>query len=442
MRKLNPERISFRFFKIVIINLLLLLLLLEVVAVGFYYFQTGTFFYSRKRHDRTIAPPQTSDTDGIGADSIFHRLHPYFGFVYGKQATKKLQFSQVSYSANNFGILSPHNYPLKKTNTDQFIIGIFGGSVSMRFGFYELENHVLVNALKRLPYFQNKQIIVLPFASGAYKQPQQLIALNYFISIGQEFDMVINIDGFNEAALSYLNNKSGADISMPNSEIIGPMIALADKSLSLDELSLTLEILKNRDELKTAENALDKRSLATMYMLNWLQHQYLRNQYQKKLQTFNTLREKHRETDSLVYLPKNAQPLDDAETLRQMSDLWANSSLAMEQLLGQKKILYFHVIQPNQYFRTGRQFSEAERKVAFGSNYEEGVRKGYPVLLSKVGNLEKAGVRIINAVSSLDEVKDPVYEDNCCHYNKIGNEVFASYVARNIVAFLNEAPPK
>ena len=30
-----------------------------------------------------------------------------------------------------------------------------------------------------------------------YKQPQQLMAYNYLLSLGAEFDAVINIDGYN-----------------------------------------------------------------------------------------------------------------------------------------------------------------------------------------------------------------------------------------------------
>ena len=35
-----------------------------------------------------------------------------------------------------------------------------------------------------------------------YKQPQQLTTLAYLMSIGGQFDLVLNIDGFNEVAAS------------------------------------------------------------------------------------------------------------------------------------------------------------------------------------------------------------------------------------------------
>jgi hypothetical protein len=41
---------------------------------------------------------------------------------------------------------------------------------------------------------------------GGYKQPQQLMALNWFMALGGEFDIVINLDGFNDVALPALEN--------------------------------------------------------------------------------------------------------------------------------------------------------------------------------------------------------------------------------------------
>jgi hypothetical protein len=435
------KRSWFKPIKIVAVNLLLLFLFVEAASVGFYYLRTGKFFYStNKGEDKSIAlPPENDSGDKALNNSISHRLHPYFGFVYDTHTTRRLQFSNINYSANNLGILSPYGYPVKKTNNEQYIIGIFGGSVGMYFAFYELENHVLVNALKRLPYFQNKQIIVLPFANGAYKQPQQLLALNYFISLGQEFDMVINIDGFNETALAYLNNKSGIEISMPNLEIIGPMIDLANRNLALNELDLTLEILKLKQELKETSGNLSKCRMATCYTLRWLQIKYLLSQYRKKLETFNELKRDYKQSDSLVHLDAHDGPLNDQDALREMADVWAKSALAMNDLLSKKQIPYFQVIQPNQYYATARKFSEDEKKVALNSSsrYAEGVRKGYPQLLNRIGDLEKSGVKVINGVNVFDDIKDITYEDDCCHYNKIGNEVFANFVATNIVKFLN-----
>ena len=73
-----------------------------------------------------------------GNDSNFnYQLHPCFGFI------------------NRAG--SPE-LPFKRANKDQFIIGIFGGSVAQQYYFYELGHRVLIQALQRLTQFQTRRL--------------------------------------------------------------------------------------------------------------------------------------------------------------------------------------------------------------------------------------------------------------------------------------------
>ena len=48
--------------------------------------------------------------------------------------------------------------------------------------------------------------MLLNTAYGGYKQPQQLMALNYALALGAQFDVVVNLDGFNEVALDASEN--------------------------------------------------------------------------------------------------------------------------------------------------------------------------------------------------------------------------------------------
>jgi hypothetical protein len=60
--------------------------------------------------------------------------------------------------------------------------------------------------LERLDRFRGKEIVILSLATGGYKQPQQLMALTYLLALGAHFDLVINVDGFNEVALPAAEN--------------------------------------------------------------------------------------------------------------------------------------------------------------------------------------------------------------------------------------------
>jgi hypothetical protein len=265
--------------------------------------------------------------------------------------------------------------------------------------------------------------------------------MNYFLAVGQELDMVINIDGFNEVALSYLNNKAGTEVSMPNDYIYSPLIALANRDFSTEQLELSLEVLQLKDRVQNAVNRLSECRLATCYMLRWTQAKYFLSQYGEKAQTLSELKREEGK-GSLIYLKRVEKPLDDPEALERIADLWFNSSLGMNGVLAARRIPYFEFIQPNQYYSTKRQFTEDERKIAFDekSQYKEGAIKGYPKLLDKVSSLQAAGVRVFNAVNVFDETRDIVYRDNCCHYNELGNEVLSRYIGQSIVTSLKASP--
>ena len=66
--------------------------------------------------------------------------------------------------------------------------------------------------------------------------PQQLLVLAYLLSVGQELDLAITIDGFNEVALGAYNNDRGQDISMPSPLHLDPLVALIDRSTMTPEM--------------------------------------------------------------------------------------------------------------------------------------------------------------------------------------------------------------
>lgn len=419
---MEKHRLMRRFFillRLVAINLLQLFVLLELVSLGFYFSQTRNFFYPRNK-DRIKASATQFAVSSPDRESwtFDYQIHPYFGFI-----------TPTSYA----------ELPLKRTSKDQFIIGIFGGSVAQEFCDYEFQHHVLAKIFQSLPEFQNKEIVLLKFANQAHKQPQQLLTLNYFLSVGQELDMVINVDGFNEVALSYLNNKAGTEVSMPNDYIYSPLIALANKDFSSEQLGLSLEVLQLKDRVQNTLNRLSECRLATCYMLRWSQAKYLLGQYREKAQRFSRLKSEEKK-GSLVYLKRIEKPLDDPEAIERIVDLWFNSSLSMHDLLAARKIPYFEFIQPNQYYSTHRQFSEDEQKIAFDetSQYKEGTVKGYPKLLDRVSKLQAAGVKVFKAVNVFDETRDTVYRDACCHYNDRGNDVLGRYIGQSIVTSLTK----
>ena len=142
----------------------------------------------------------------------------------------------------------------------------------------------------------------------------------------------------------------------------------------------------------------------------------------------------------MIYVNRVEKPLADPEAYEQLAGLWANSSLAMKELLSARGIPYFHFIQPNQYYPTKRHFSDEEKKIAFseGNASKEVVPLGYSRLLARLSSLQQAGVKVFNEANVFDDAKDMVYIDNCCHYTRNGNSIFAAQLALIITTHLND----
>ena len=185
--------------KVLINWALLLLVILITLELSPYiigrYFLHHSFSRKEIRQELKAAEPKTdtlefqnTNTDGYLGD---HILHPYLGFV---------SIPHPDY--NEFNL--PGINPLTKKSPDKVNIVIMGGSVAK--DIYSYTGDRIIQNLKRSKDFENKEINLVVFALGGFKQPQQLIALNYFMALGAEYDILINIDGFNEIVLPYADN--------------------------------------------------------------------------------------------------------------------------------------------------------------------------------------------------------------------------------------------
>src|SRR5262249_42680254 len=94
--------------------------------------------------------------------------------------------------------------PLQTRSHNKLIIGLVGGSLAEQFASSALE--ILANDLKESSYFAGKELVFVRLALSGYKQPQQLLAVNYLLTLGGQFDILINIDGYNEVVLPVVEN--------------------------------------------------------------------------------------------------------------------------------------------------------------------------------------------------------------------------------------------
>ena len=235
------------------VNAVILLALLDAPGFVYYLVHDGRLYYlDRDSIVRNRAFGVTSAPRDAKADALLRalpsrlsrtnfRISPYYGYSLppnerlsaGDLRSQELARPECKYRVNvlcekggvfsvtnNYGFDSVLDYPYKKQGKDKYVIGIFGGSLAL--GFVKLTMPELFeDILAQVPALRGKTVTLLSFAREGFKQPQPLETLAYFLSIGQRFDLVVNIDGGNEILHALVNNRVGVDYSMPSDGQIG-----------------------------------------------------------------------------------------------------------------------------------------------------------------------------------------------------------------------------
>jgi hypothetical protein len=419
---------------LLVVNLVVFLVAAEAIALAVFGFQTGWLYYVDP-----YVPQIERVAEPEGGRLTTTALHPYFGPTHQPgipfdmpEALRPAHGANAGTvpATNNFGFTSTRDYPVARANERQLLLGIFGGSVAAWFCQVGVER--LVSELTSSAAYTGREIVPLCFAHEGYKQPQQLLILSYFLSIGQELDLAVNIDGFNEVALSALNDARGSDISMPSVMHIDPLVTLLDQSsLSAPKVDSLSRIQGYRQRMNAAAGRANRATSAAMYFLHSRLHAVLARQYQDEVRRFDTL--PSASGTSMIRVTPKVRPRTDAELPDDIARGWMRSSLLMQQMLASRGARYVHVLQPNQYFTT-RPFAAGEADVARldASPFKPGAERGYPALerAAASGELTKAGVRFVDGVHLFDAERAPVYIDNCCHYTRRGYEILADAIAK------------
>jgi hypothetical protein len=416
---------------LVLVNVIVFCVLAELLALVLYYNQTGRLFYTYRKPYEPIAETTQGRLTGDG-------LHPYFGPTHRQgypfdipEALRANAATPARVPTNNFGFASPHNYPFAKTSPNQFVIGIFGGSVGA--WFCQVGAYRLLEVLAADASFKTKEIVPLCLSHEGYKQPQQLLVLAYFLSIGQVFDLVVNIDGFNEVALSSFNNQRGFDISMPSAMHLDPLVNLVNQAtLTPEKLQSLAAISQYKERINHLVGRLRRNRLAAVNFALERLHRSATASYQAELARFGSLPSNPSDA-SLILATPSVRQRDEASALADAVKSWAEASATMQAILAARRVPYLHVLQPNQYFTT-RSFSAEEAKVARsdGSPFRGAVEKGYPLLVTESVAL-KSRVDVLDATGIFDREPSAVYIDDCCHYSLRGNQILADAIAGQIL---------
>jgi hypothetical protein len=352
-------------------------------------------------------------------------LHPYLGWVHDPQLTSPVELFGQTIPANRFGLLYD-NDGIFQRQSDRYVIAVAGGSVAWQFAVLGRER--LRARLAMHPLLKGRRIEIACLAASGYKQPQQLLAYQYFRSIGAEYDAVINIDGYNETALAMLENVSrGTAVSYPRSWH-AKTIVIADPTQSANALRL-LTIRANRQS--AARKILDSPFRhSSLFNLLWVVRDkgHQRELIQLGLDAMDSRGGRFRHHGPV-------DSFNDETAARQAAiDLWGRSSIQLDESCHAADSLYVHVLQPNQYLAGSKVFTSKEEelvRLATSWEVEQGdcVDAMYPKLIAAGKQMAEEGIVFSDQSGLFVDIAETVYADGCCHYNSKGYELLADSIA-------------
>lgn len=343
-------------------------------------------------------------------------IHPYLGFVQDPTSDKRV---------SRYGFFNDGIEPIFSREQNKLIIGIFGGSFATGVFLHAKER--LVEKLKDL----DKEIIILNIALGGYKQPQQLMALTYLLSLGADFDIVINLDGFNDVALpSAENQPQGVFPIYPRSWYF--------RVAALDDPNLITKLAKLETLYNSRENW--ARTFANSFLHNsfsgCLLWRSVDKLIEKNITTLLLTLKKARLSTSNYRVTGPSYSFSTEEDFYDFLALyWKRCSLQMKEVCEMRHIKYFHFLQPNQYYENSKPMEEVEIRIALRDDqpYKQGVVSGYPYLRHYGEELIKEGVNFSDLTMLLSDIYTPLYADDCCHLNKQGYEIIANKIGEIIL---------
>lgn len=383
--------------------LLLSFLVLELFSKGVVYFvfDLGDGDYAhRYRHDPRLQ--MMTWTDG-------YTPHPYFGYESPGMRESESLLSQVG--------------------DGDFVIGILGGSVAQGFAQYSIRNRSHFDSLRKaIPALGEKNLHIVNLANGGYKQPQQFFVAAYFL---ENLDLVINIDGFNDATPSHFLPVYPLEFPVLSPKFYerasqGGMYAAFVRT------ARWVYVTMSRTPLR-----IPGLSRSSLYFLCWYNVRELVCRIVRASEAAYYAKEFAAHQSEAL---RNSSP---KEFMEKRIAIWKKYTILEDDLVRKrsgKPIFFF--LQPNQYLKDSKPFSEQEKQVAFDPLRFESRNEMMILLKDAVQDLGRSGVPILDLTAIFSNTEDTVYKDDCCHLNDLGNQIMADAIVSSLILSLAEGNPK
>lgn len=312
--------------------------------------------------------------------------------------------------------------PPQQTRDDTMVIGILGGSVADNL------THPLRRAIEN--YFADRglprQPVVLSLSQVGMRQPQQLDVVSHLLAMGGGFDLIINLDGYNELASSYLNFQR---------EVFPffPLFWGFPEVLTTEEIALVGQIRVLREEvvrLRRGYPSSPFRLTAVYGLVNRNRIERIETRISQLNQDL-TVTELSRSLER--YGPRgNFRDINDVheESVR----VWYRGSYLLSRVAAAAGAEYYHFLQPNQYLPDAKPLSAAELSRAYSAEGRAKVNYAltYPLLVKYGKELQQQNINYFDLTGIFNDHPETLYTDDCCHLNQRENEILTAAIMQRL----------
>jgi len=354
--------------------------------------------------------------------------HPFMGFVYDPESWRtRAKQGKGALPLTEHGFF---RLPDPTGEGEELSVAVFGGSMAAYFSVDGRE--AMARVLAEDPVLHGRRLRVESFALGGFKQPQMLEALAYMLALGHRFDVVVELDGFNDVALSFVTHKNiGMFPAYPRD-----WDWLVRSAPDVDQLRRMGRVEYWQERRSAVAHRFSTRPLSYSVTagLVWkcLDRPLAGELARARLDLARTAAGHYgyRERGPVRHYAS------DQELLADIVRIWGLSSLQMQRLCAAEGMRYHHFLQPNQYVPGSKPMGAAEKAVAYRTDneYRSPVESGYPLLQAEGARLAGLGVDFHDLSRLYAAVPRPLYIDDCCHVSREGNAIMGEAVGRVIAA--------
>ena len=413
---------------------ILFIVILVVIVLGIIEFFSQLTYqaiydtnYHPRRLKRLISQAWVFNGDETGVPNYMRDLivHPYIGFGINATGAGKM----------GFGLMQAAPPAQSTQEGGKFRVLVLGGSVAVQTLQSDPETGAaresfIAAAMRRA--FAKEGLNIEPWVfAGALpggKQPQQLMVYTFLTILGGEFDLVLNLDGFNEMTLAM------DEAHLSNLHPVYPRgwDTMLGNRLTAHKLRAIAQLLKLREAQASLLDFAETNPLARPTLVGLLLAQRITSEERRANALLSDLH-KERVSGELT-LEEGGVPFDYTDTqaaYRYLAEVWRRSSISLAHVAAGANTAYLHVFQPNQYLEGSKPLTAEETarhyipEGGFGVHY----RGAYPAFHAEMDRLRDARVWFVDASMLFADESRTVYVDACCHFNEYGVRALADYIA-------------